>query len=84
MNRFTPIEIEIGRQNNQPEVQCICKLCKVAVEDEIHFLIRCSKLGPAHDPYIEKILSNVPLLGNCNKKGVLKWILSNEDPDIIK
>jgi hypothetical protein len=44
------LEIEHGRYFNIPADQRICKLCKLTVEDEIHFLLECPKLEEArHD-----------------------------------
>ena len=58
------LEIETGKHKNQPEAQHICKLFKFVGEDEIHLLIGCSKLSPVREPYIEKIISDVPVLQN--------------------
>jgi hypothetical protein len=37
-------EIEKVRHKNLPEHKRICTLCDCEVEDEIHFLMRCTKL----------------------------------------
>ena len=36
------LEIEKGRHKNLPEHKRICTLCNCEVEDEIHFLMRCT------------------------------------------
>jgi hypothetical protein len=41
---FHNLEIEKGRHKNLPEHIRICTLCNCEVEDEIHFLMRCTKL----------------------------------------
>ena len=39
------LEIEKGRYMNIPAEQRICRLCKLDVENEIHFLLECPSLG---------------------------------------
>ena len=39
-----PLEIETGRYVGIPAEQRICKLCRGAVEDEVHFCITCPAL----------------------------------------
>ena len=39
------LEIEHGRYFNISADQRICKLCKLTVEDEIHFLLECPNKG---------------------------------------
>jgi hypothetical protein len=39
------LEIEKARQQNIPLNERICKLCKLEIEDEIHFLLQCPILN---------------------------------------
>ena len=39
------LEIEKGRHQNIPLNEWICKLCKLEIEDEIHFLLQCPILN---------------------------------------
>ena len=39
-----PLQVELGRFTNTPRNRRICPLCKAEVEDEIHFLFKCSNL----------------------------------------
>jgi hypothetical protein len=39
------VEIEKGRYMNIPAEQRICRLCKLDVENEIHFLLECPSLA---------------------------------------
>jgi len=45
------LEIEHGRYFNISADQRICKLCKLTVEDEIHFLLECPKLEEARHEF---------------------------------
>jgi hypothetical protein len=59
--------------------QRICKLCKLTVEDEIHFLLECPKLEEArHDNLynIENKYTNFKSLANFSK---FIWLMSAED-----
>ena len=59
--------------------QRICKLCKLTVEDEIHFLLECPKLEEArHDNLynIENKYKNFKSLANVSK---FIWLMSAED-----
>ena len=78
------LEIETGRHKNLQENEHICKLCQKGKEDEIHFLMECSKLNSVRDIYMEKICSNVSSLKKCGLREKFIWILSNEDPNIVK
>ena len=39
------LEIEKGRHQNRPLNERICKLCKLEIVDEIHFLLQCPILN---------------------------------------
>ena len=45
-----PLEIETGRYVGIPAEQRMCKLCRGAVEDEVHFCITCTNINPAPHP----------------------------------
>ena len=67
----------------EPEKR-ICKLCIVEVEDEMHFLLKCSKLEETRSAILNSIYlkyENIPLL-NTNQKFV--WLMSAEDPYTLR
>lgn len=45
------LEIETGRIKNMPRDKRICQICKTAVEDELHFIMKC--------PYIQNDRDNL-------------------------
>ena len=48
-----PLEIETGRYVGIPAEQRMCKLCRGAVEDEVHFCITCTTLILPHIPLLQ-------------------------------
>ena len=49
------LEIEIGRWHGIERGKRICKLCSDGIEDEVHFLFRCSKLEHIREYYLNTI-----------------------------
>ena len=73
------LEIERGRYFNVPADQRTCKLCKLSVENEIHFLLECPELLVARQNTLTLIyehFSNVKDLDNTSK---FIWLMSAED-----
>ena len=71
------LEIEIGRYNNTPRMNRICKLCnQSAVESEFHFMLCCPLysslrqkfLGPSSWPTIHKFIN---LMSTKSKKRII-------------
>ena len=52
-----PLEIETGRYTRKKVEDIICKLCKLDIEDEIHFVCVCPKLQAIRCKYYNKICS---------------------------
>ena len=52
-----PLEIETGRYTRKKVEDRICKLCKLDIEDEIHFVCVCPKLQAIRCKYYNKICS---------------------------
>ena len=52
-----PLEIETGRYTRKKVEDRICKLCKLDIEDEIHFVCVCPKLQTIRYKYYNKICS---------------------------
>jgi len=66
---------------NIPAEQRICRLCKLDVENEIHFLLECPSLAIANTrreilDQIESRFSNLKFLDNKSK---FVWLLSADD-----
>ena len=52
-----PLEIETGRYTRKSLDERLCKLCKLNVEDEIHFLCVCPELQIIRDKYYSEVCS---------------------------
>ena len=51
--------IETGRYDNNPRCERLCSLCDInEIEDEIHFLFRCSKYSTIRNAFYNKIGKN--------------------------
>jgi hypothetical protein len=64
------LEIEKGRHQNIPLNERICKLCKLEIEDEIHFLLQCPILNSLRTEAMQQIsdiCNNVASLDNKSK-----------------
>ena len=49
------LEIERGRFTRVPLCECICHLCKDGVEDEIHFVLKCSALTKKRAEHFQRV-----------------------------
>ena len=77
------LEIEKGRYIGLKTHQQICKLCSSEVEDEIHFLLKCSALDTTRSFCIENIKSYNKNFESLSDKDKLIWLLSSEDNIIL-
>ena len=60
------LQIETGRYRNVPRDERICKKCSEnEIEDEVHFLIKCSETRWLENNYFYKFLRNVKILLPC-------------------
>lgn len=78
------LEVERGRFNRIPFEERICKLCSSEVEDEFHFLMKCSALQNQRDVFFNNVTSVVPSFSNLNDVEKFKFILTSNDLDICK
>jgi len=78
--------IEKGRHFKPkiPLEQRLCVQCNSnEIEDEIHFLLKCSKYNKEREELMTILKSKSPLLENLNIIDQFQWIMSNTDSDII-
>ena len=52
------LEIEKGRYMNIPAEQRVCRLCKLDVENEIHFILECPSLANTMREILAQIKSH--------------------------
>ena len=53
------LEIERGRHQNIETQDRICKLCKLEVEDEYHFLMSCKELDDIRNKYLNNLVKPI-------------------------
>ena len=78
--------IELGRYQGIPRHQRLCQQCNSGeVEDEIHFLFKCSKYEPDRKELINIILTTCPNFNSLNDIHVkkLEWICNCENHNIL-
>jgi hypothetical protein len=77
------LEIEKGRHQNIPLHERICKLCKLEIEDEIHFLLQCPILNSFRTEAMQQISDICKHFASLDNKSKFIWLLSNENVIII-
>jgi hypothetical protein len=77
--RSHKLEIEKGRYMNIPAEQRICRLCKLDVENEIHFLLECPSLANTRREILDQIESRFSNLKFLENKSKFVWLLSADD-----
>ena len=70
------IEVEVGRYNCVLKEERVCKLCKLDVEDEIHFLFECRN-NNIHEKF-SKVMLKVPELSSNSDYFSMIMILSEK------
>ena len=82
----TPLEIETSMYVDLPAEQRICKLCRGAVEDEVHFCITCPALVLPRILFLQEMDSITPgFKGLCAGQKLIKVIrAANKDHRVVK
>jgi anaerobic ribonucleoside-triphosphate reductase len=57
----------------------MCKLCKLTVEDEIHFRLECTKLEEARHDNLYKIENKYKKIKSLANVSKFIWLMSAED-----
>lgn len=79
------LQIEKGRYQGLLLNHRICQNCSSGeVEDEIHFLFRCQKYKDEREILMKSIVENCMSFQNLDPEKKLIWILSCENPEILK
>ena len=79
------LEIEQGRYKNISADKRTCKLCKDGVEDEIHFLLKCSVVDGIRKTTLSMIYNLYLNAESLNDKDNYKfiWLMSTEYSDMF-
>ena len=74
------LEIEKGRYSRPPvpASQRLCKSCKDKVEDELHFLIECSKLSESRVELFKTVSNICPNFNSLNENEKFIFLMSAE------
>ena len=64
---------------NIPAERRICTLCKLDVENEIHFLLECPSLANTSREILDQIESRFPNLKYLDINSKFVWLLSVDD-----
>ena len=76
------LEIEHGRYFNVAMEHRICKLCKLDIENEIHFLLGCPVLETSRHNIIRYYKRNLKIFKNLkypDNKSKFIWLMSADD-----
>ena len=73
------LEIERGRYFNVPMEHRICKLCKLDIENEMHFLLECPVLETSRHNIIKQLENKFKNLKHLDNKSKFIWLMSAED-----
>ena len=78
------LEIEKGRYYEVDVDKRICKLSSIEVKDEIHFLLKCPNLRDKRTDILNKIYSKYKNSSSLNTGLGFLWLMSSEDPFILR
>ena len=78
------LEIEHGRHHRPriDRVMRVCKLCKQEVEDEFHFLIRCTTYATERNHLFHSISALYPNFVHLNDENKYIYLMSQENNDL--
>ena len=70
-----PLGIETGRFVNLPLEQRLCKICNIEdIEDEWHFLFKCTKFDYERERFFNNIVTDLPEFGYFKEEDQLKYL----------
>ena len=73
------LEIEKSRRLNIPRAERVCKLCNSGeIEDVVHFILKCPRLGDVRKNYIMKLSSSVKAFSRLTPEEKIKRLYFNE------
>lgn len=76
--------IETGRHRNIALENRICPLCKIEIEDELHFVCRCALLSNTRTEFFNCLSDIVPNFLHLSEKEKFNYILTSNDYDVSK
>ena len=77
--------IERGRYTNIPRHDRICSRCNVnEIDDEIHYLFKCSLFNTDRDQLHTCIATSCPNFTNLNLENKFIWLMTTENTDVLQ
>ena len=77
--------IERGRYTNIPRHDRICSRCNInELDDEIHFLFKCSLFNTDRDQLHTCIATSCPNFTNLNLENKFIWLMTTENTDVLQ
>ncbi len=74
-----PLSIEAGRWGIIPLEHRICKMCySLVVEDEFHFIFRCSLYDNIRDAFLQHVINTILNINEKNEIDKIKMFVSKE------
>ena len=78
------IHLKLGRYKGIARELRYCKKCTLQeVEDEIHFLFKCTNNKEKRDHLLLKIKTNCTNFPFLDHRNMLIWLMTTEDRDIL-
>ena len=76
-------DIEQGRYKSISADKRTCKFCDNGIEDEMHFLLKCSNLEKMRKNILSMIYNLYPNTENLSETDKCIWLMTTEDPDML-
>ena len=74
--------IEAGRYKKLTQSERICPLCKLEIEDETHFLLKCTKLKTCRSKLFDQLCNIVPKFHGLSQDEKFRFMMTNTQTDI--
>ena len=78
-----PLEIEVGRYRNVPLPERTCQICRMAVEDEIHFLLTCTAYSNLRSGLISKAIESDKKFRQLDEIEQFVFLVSNLQKPVL-
>ena len=81
-----PLTIETGRhfKFKIQQEERICSLCKNGVEDQIHFVMKCTQLEELRATMLQLVENEYVAFKSLNDEKKLFYLFTNEDKEVCR
>ena len=74
--------IELGRHNKIPREKRVCPLCKLGIEDEVHFTLKCQFFQKPRSTFLSALKKRCTSFSGLAENQKLHFLLTNENQQI--